>query len=164
MRALPTRQRGAVLTVAMIFLAVLTVIGVSALSSTELEDRMSTAFQERSRALQVAETGIAQLFNEMVSESDFSNFDPETEGSSSTGTVGGHGAYANLTTSYLGDTTVLRTDEQASAGRRSSGWGAVRGSDCAGYHHFRINSVGSANNNAVADVSRGIRIISRADC
>lgn len=160
----PKRQRGAVLTVGMIFLAVLTVIGVSALSSTELENRMSTGFQERGRALQVAETGIAQLFNDLTTESDFSNFDPESVGSSSTGNIGSYGAYANLTTTYLGETTVLRTGEQASGGRHSSGWGAVRGSNCAGYHHFRINSVGSANNNAMADISRGIRIISRADC
>ena len=152
------RQGGVILVISMIILAVLTVIGVSVLSTTGLEEQMTTGFQEQNRAFQAAETGIAQTFNGLISQSDFSQFNPDSVGSGST-SVGDYGASAYLSVNYLGETAVLRTADSASAGRRSAGWGASA-SSCIGYHHFHINSVGHGNNNARADINRGIRVIS----
>jgi Tfp pilus assembly protein PilX len=152
------RQGGVILVISMIILAVLTVIGVSVLSTTGLEEQMTTGFQEQNRAFQVAETGIAQTLNGLISQSDFSQFNPDRIGSGST-SVGSYGATAQLSVNYLGETAVLRSADAASPGRRSAGWGASV-SSCIGYHHFHLNSVGSGNNNARADINRGIRVIS----
>ncbi len=153
-----SRQGGVILVISMIILAVLTVIGVSIFSTAGLEEKMTTGFQEQNRAFQAAESGIAQTFNALSSQSDFSQFSPDSVGSGST-TIGDYGASTRLSVNYLGETAVLRNTEPASARRRSSGWGASA-SSCIGYHHFHINSIGSGNNNARADVNRGIRVIS----
>nr|MCU0936636.1 PilX N-terminal domain-containing pilus assembly protein [Gammaproteobacteria bacterium] len=62
-RAHPARsQRGAVLIVALILLAVLTLLGVTAMSTTSLEEKMAANTQEGTRAFQIAETGLATGF------------------------------------------------------------------------------------------------------
>jgi len=57
------RQRGAVLVVAMILLVVLTLLGVSAMTTTRLEERMASNDQEINRAFQSAESGLSAAFN-----------------------------------------------------------------------------------------------------
>jgi len=56
-------QRGAVLIVAMILLLVLTLLGVSAMNTTQLEERMETNSQESNRAFQSAESGLSMAVN-----------------------------------------------------------------------------------------------------
>ncbi|MCP5152290.1 MAG: hypothetical protein H6983_14295 [Ectothiorhodospiraceae bacterium] len=58
-----TRQRGAVLIVAMILLVVLTLLGVSAMNTTQLEERMAVSNQQSARAFQTAENGLSEAFN-----------------------------------------------------------------------------------------------------
>jgi len=59
----PTRQRGAVLIVAMILLLVLTLLGVSAMNTSQLEERMAANSQEFNRAFQSAESGLSMAVN-----------------------------------------------------------------------------------------------------
>jgi len=58
---LGSAQRGVVLLVALIFLVILSLLGVSAMTGTVLETKLAANFQERVYALQVAETGLAQI-------------------------------------------------------------------------------------------------------
>ena len=58
------RQQGAVLIVAMILLVVLTLLGVTAMNTTSLEEKMASNTQEQVRAFQAAETGLSQAFND----------------------------------------------------------------------------------------------------
>jgi Tfp pilus assembly protein PilX len=58
---LGTAQRGVVLLVALIFLVILSLLGVSAMTGTVLETKLAANFQERVYALQVAEAGLAQI-------------------------------------------------------------------------------------------------------
>ena len=137
---LRANQSGVILVISMIFMVVLTVIGISSLGRTELEERMATNFQEQNRAFQVAETGIAQVL------ANVSLFSTETDNTHDTGTVGGYNASAQQSINYIATTKVLRNDK---------GWGV----GTADFHNFNINSVGSGNNSAKADVNRGVRII-----
>lgn len=57
-------QRGAVLIVALILLAVLTLLGLTAMSTTSLEEKMASNTQEGTRAFQLTETGLAAAFND----------------------------------------------------------------------------------------------------
>lgn len=58
------RQSGAVLIVAMILLVVLTLLGVTAMNTSSLEEKMASNTQEQVHAFQAAETGISQAFND----------------------------------------------------------------------------------------------------
>lgn len=58
----PSSQRGAVLVVAMVLLLVLTMLGVTALNTTSVEERMAANSQEQARAFQAAEAGVSAFF------------------------------------------------------------------------------------------------------
>lgn len=60
----PSRQAGTVLIVAMILLVMLTLLGVTAMNTTSLEEKMASNNQEQVRAFQAAETGLSQAFND----------------------------------------------------------------------------------------------------
>lgn len=54
----PSRQKGAVLIVALMILVILTLLGISAMRFTILETRMTANMTESNRAFQVAEIGV----------------------------------------------------------------------------------------------------------
>ncbi|MCS4502832.1 hypothetical protein KBTX_03586 [wastewater metagenome] len=54
----PARQRGVVLAISLIFLLLLTLIGVTAMQSTTLQERMTGSFRNRDLAFQAAEAGL----------------------------------------------------------------------------------------------------------
>lgn len=54
----PERQRGAVLIIGLIILLVMTMLGLTAMQSTSLEERMAGNMRDRSVALQVAEIAL----------------------------------------------------------------------------------------------------------
>lgn len=64
-RSLPTagRQDGIVLVVGLVFLLVLTIIGITSLRTTTLEERMAGNLQQQTIAFQDAESRVAQLIN-----------------------------------------------------------------------------------------------------
>jgi len=56
-------QKGAVLFVALIFLIILTLMGVSAIETTILETKLAKALEERNYAFQTAEAGLVAIGN-----------------------------------------------------------------------------------------------------
>lgn len=61
--AAAVRQRGITLVVGLVFLLVMTLLGVNALSTTVLEQRMAGNLQQRTLAFQTAEAAVARFFN-----------------------------------------------------------------------------------------------------
>jgi type IV pilus assembly protein PilX len=59
----PGRQKGAALIAAMVILLIMTIIGVTAISTTALEQKMAVNMQETNRALQAAESGLSKAIN-----------------------------------------------------------------------------------------------------
>lgn len=59
----PARARGAVLVVSLVLLVVLTLLGVSVMNMTRLEERMASNSQELVQAFQSAETGLSQAYD-----------------------------------------------------------------------------------------------------
>jgi len=57
-KALPVKQRGAVLVFCLVFLAVLTLLGVSSMESAVLEERMAGNMRDYSMAFQAAESAL----------------------------------------------------------------------------------------------------------
>jgi type IV pilus assembly protein PilX len=67
------RQRGAVLIVSLILLVVLTLLGVSVMNMTQLEERMASNIQELNQAFHSAETGLSQAYD------DINNWNPNAD-------------------------------------------------------------------------------------
>lgn len=65
--SLPQRQSGIVLVVGLVFLLVLTIIGVTSLRTTTLEERMAGNLQQRTVAFQDAEAKIALVLKSLNS-------------------------------------------------------------------------------------------------
>ena len=56
-----TSQSGAVLATSLILLLIMTIIGITALNTTKMEQRMAGNYQSVNRALETAETGLAAV-------------------------------------------------------------------------------------------------------
>jgi type IV pilus assembly protein PilX len=69
-------QRGAVLIVSLILLVVLTLLGVSVMNVTQLEERMASNSQEVAQAFQSAETGLSQAYDDLTM---WNPMDPQAE-------------------------------------------------------------------------------------
>lgn len=69
-----THQRGAVLVVSLVLLVALTLLGISTMNTSQLEEKMAANSQEMGHAFQAAETALSQAFNDNVAwKSAFSN-------------------------------------------------------------------------------------------
>lgn len=66
----PPREQGFILVTSLIFLVVLTLLAVSAITSATLQDRMATGQREKSRALQDADSALAYV-ESVLAEPDF---------------------------------------------------------------------------------------------
>lgn len=75
MKTLPqytiNQQQGTVLIIALIFLLILTLLGVSAMDGTLLESRLAANSEERNVAFQVAEIGISANLSRLESATEY---------------------------------------------------------------------------------------------
>jgi len=58
-----SHQRGVVLIMSLVFLMILTILGISAMGTSSLEEKMSGNIQESTHAFQAGESGLSQAFN-----------------------------------------------------------------------------------------------------
>ena len=83
----PRRQRGAVLIVSLILLVVLTLLGVTSMNTTSLEEKMAANSQTTTRAFQTAETGLSIAFNDNAAYDLSGAYDPSSSTVSNTSDV-----------------------------------------------------------------------------
>lgn len=132
-------QRGAALAVGLIFLLVLTILGVSSLSTTSLEEKMAGNLQEKSRAFQTAEAAVVRF----VQTQTLSAADDCSSLVSFTDIDVSNNTDADICSDYLGNTPAGRTTDTAFGGQTS-------------FNHFNINSEGHTPANARAAVNQGV--------
>lgn len=102
----PARQRGVALVTSLMILLILTILGVTAMRTSTLQEKMSANIQESTRAFQVAESGLKQSLN----------------------TVGTFDLYATITNSFSfgGNSASVQTAYlQMSPPKRGSGYSSV---------------------------------------
>lgn len=116
--ASPRNQRGAVLIFCLVFLAVLTVMGVSGMESTVLEERMSGNMRDHSLAFQAAESALKNAEAWLVLQDTL----PVTSTDGSTAVWAG-----NSLVSGLGDEEYWWDDSSV-----NSGWWGTNGDDLNG--------------------------------
>ena len=102
-RTRPGRQTGAVLVISLVLLVTLTLIGVTAMNTSQLGEKMAANSQESSRAFQAAETGLSTAI------ADANAWDVTSTYTNIVGTADGPGdvnttadAQADLSTQFLG--------------------------------------------------------------
>ncbi len=101
------KQNGVVLVVSLIMLLILTLLGISALNTTSMEEKMATNSQSINRAFQAAEAGIDAAYADSDSfnlSADITNKVSIIADSNNDGDItdaGDYSAGANTTASYL---------------------------------------------------------------
>ncbi len=144
-RALPARQRGAALGVALVFLLVLTMLGVAAMSKSGSEQKMARNFQEHNRAFQAAETGIARVLNQFGTASSPFNAGQAATSLSITD-IGAYQATADVGIGYLGATKP---------GALPQAWDTSN----VAFHHFSVEGQGATTTKARSTVTQGVYLI-----
>lgn len=141
-------QNGIALIAALMVLLILTLIGVTTMNTTTLEERMAINMQENFSAFHLAESGINQALNDRTTI---------TAGTPLTGapisltpvTIGSH--QTNVTVTYKEITKV------PAAVAREAIYSAVQGSVNA--VHFQITSLGTSGAYAKSTINAGMFIV-----
>lgn len=141
----PTRQRGSALITAMVFLVILTILGVSTMTTSRLEVRMAANTQFAHQAFQAAESGIEEALDFI--ETDTTNSLLDTASTAGVNTTyyfnrDDNGPYTNPSDSL---TYLEKTDANVlyeTSGKVVSGYSL--GGPYAAYH-FRIQATGQAS-------------------
>ena len=144
-----TQQQGAALITALVMLVLLTMLGLSTITNTTMEERMAANSQEINRAFLAASSGIDIVFNDGAAfdtrhslDSDGTNSDTYSESDGGGGTrdktdnsIGGDSgtdAYA-----YTALATYDATYVQSTVPPRGSGWDSNFA-----YYHFDLEATG----------------------
>lgn len=139
--AASTRQRGVALALCLVLLLVVTILGVTTLGSSRLEEGMSRNLQDSVDAFQVAETGAIRAIGEFNT---FSTADSHSDNATSLDLENGREAI--YTSRWMGETPPIPLDGTAFSNNVT-------------FHHFEVRSDGRSRNNARNTVYRGgIRI------
>lgn len=135
----PVRQQGVVLIVALVMLAVLTFIAITALNTSGIEEKMAGNTQERHRSFQTAETGLASTFSNPA-------LFVLTEDATLVECGGTAGAKLDLVDigDYLSDGIVCTEFLMWTQPPRGSGYSASSFSAA----HFEMTSTGTTDSNA----------------
>ncbi len=138
----PERQRGMALIMALVILMILTILGITAMTTSALEEKMSGNIQEQTRAFQAAESGVSEAIRRIVTGADTTlPFSP------------------NPYQSGRSNARVMVTAQ----GTSKEVCSASNTADCSGvetsvFRHYSIRSRGTTTTNARTLVDQGIKI------
>lgn len=145
------KQSGAILITALVMLVILTMLGLSTMSTSTLEEKMAANSQEINRAFQTAETGLEIA---MTDQNAFTT----TNVVDDNGTVDDYTddiyAYENTNSSlsnYGASVTYKAEYRQKTSPPRGSGWDA----STYAYYYFDLSGTGSTPSGASAEVHGG---------
>ena len=137
----PQHQHGMALIMALVILLILTILGVTAMTTSSLEEKMSGNIQEQNKAFHVAESGISHVINGVLAL--MPNMAASTISYSPTG---GNSGSASVTTTYVQMTTTGPQDV-----------GSVDSTTLFVDHHFNFRSEGTTITNAKSVHNQGYK-------
>jgi type IV pilus assembly protein PilX len=145
-------QNGAVLVTALIMLVILTLLGLSSMSTTTMEERMAANAQELTRAFQAASSGLEMVLGDGDAFATTNTLD--TDGTADdpydkTAPVGGGG--------YNADSDYNSVYRQMTVPPRGSGWDSTYG-----YYHFDLTATGITDSGATTTLHAGAFQVGRA--
>lgn len=133
-------QSGISLVIALLLLLAVMLLGVSAVSTVVVEEKMADNSEKLGRALQAAESAAVRVMR------DPSLFSTSTPAIGSIGPIGAADLSADFTVQYQG-----RTEPD----RAQNGWGI----SSANFHHFDIRSAGKSTVKGGAVLHQGVYVI-----
>lgn len=146
----PRPQRGAALLTALVFLVILTMLGISSMNTNILEERMAANSQEVNRVFQAAETGIDTVYDDAdafmttnVSDLDGTASDTYAKPAVAVGDY-------NISVEY---NSIYR---QMTAPPRGSGWDATMA-----YYHFDLTADATSPSGATTSLHAGAYQVGR---
>jgi Tfp pilus assembly protein PilX len=141
------RQEGIALVVGLIFLLVMTMIGISSLSTTALEERMAGNLQHKTLAFQTSEAALARFFNDISQENStisLSTSDTCSEEDPVDNPDINDQVVNETCSDYLATTDPGRITDTAFDSQQTS------------FVHFRINSFSKSSSNATVSLNQGM--------
>jgi type IV pilus assembly protein PilX len=132
------RQHGAALITALVLLVILTMLGLSSMTTNTMEERMSANAQEKNRAFQAAEAGIEIA----MTNADSFNIN-NTISNPLTGTDSNFGSYGATVTYAAGF-------RQETPPRRGSGWDTSYA-----LYHFDVSSTADTASGSTKTIHAG---------
>ncbi len=133
-----TKQNGAALITALVFLVILTMLALGSMTTTTLEEKMASNAQESNRAFQTAESGLELGFDDVNSFSlNNTEADPYTGYNLNFGTYGADATYS----------VVYR---ESTSPKRGSGWDSNYA-----LYHFDVSSTGETGTGATTELHAG---------
>jgi len=130
MRNLPTRQHGAVLVIGLLILLVLTLLGVTSMSTSTMEERMSSNSMNANFAFQMAETAVTSAMKNLTTVVTAMNSANAVSGPTVTYGSGNLAATGNSQVTYVGEGVA----EGFSIGLTQGTYAA---------HHFQVQATGT---------------------
>ena len=101
-----SHQRGAALIMSLMILLILTILGITAMGTSSLQEKMAGNIQEGTKGFEVGESGLMSTLNDATNFVP-NNATPATKVYPSSGTL--NGRVARVTTTYLETTEVPRS-------------------------------------------------------
>jgi len=138
-------QQGVVLVTGLVFLVILTLLGITSLSTNTLEERMAANTQDINRAFQAAESGINVAFNS-------SNAFTGTTADYSSSTADTQGTYSATMTVI----STFRTSMDV------SGYQDIQSASEEGllkWHYYDVRSTGATQSGATSVVGVGAKVL-----
>ena len=126
-----SQQQGAALITALVFLAIMTMLAISALTTTTLEEKMAANAQEVNRMFQAAESGLKML----IADPNVFTSTATTYSASSTG-FGQYNAEITYQSRYRQQTPVFRSATPSDVGNA--------------FHHYGFTSTARSANDRVS--------------
>lgn len=136
-RNMKHHQHGAVLITALVMLVILTMLGLSSMSTNTMEERMSANSQEINRAFQTAESGLDQAY-------------ANVDGFNINNTVSNPKTYSTTIGSYNSELRYNIGFRQQTPPKRGSGWDSTYS-----LYHFDMSSSATTDSGASTTIHAG---------
>ena len=150
------QEQGAALITALVLLVLMTLLALSTMTTSSLEERMASNTQESIRAFQAASTGLELVFNDeaafdttLTAAADGTADDRFDKTDNNIG--GAATGYYNATSTY---NSIYR---ESTSPPRGSGWDSTYA-----YYHFDLSAEGSTDSGAAAALHAGAYQVGKA--
>ncbi len=139
------RQRGAAFITALVMLVLVTILAMSSITRTTMDERMAANSQQVNQAFQAAETGLSLVWNDANA---FST--QNTQASDGTASDPFNPSAVQLGGSNGPDTVYNSVYRQATIPPRGSGWDSTMA-----YYHFDLTATGKTASGATVVLHEG---------
>ena len=136
------------LTTALVFLVILTLLAITAMSTNTLDERMAMNSQDNNRAFQAAESGLTEAF---TSGDTFTGTTKDSVSLTIANALGTYGASTSYNTAYIDSGEVEGYQDISTASD----------SELFKWHYYEVRSTGATATGAESTVGAGAKVLGK---